>query len=89
MRLRIYVSGLVQGVGFRAYVQRAAESYGLRGWVRNLPDGRVEVLVEGDEEILCYFVKDLWKGPRLSDVERLEIIKEEADEPLVGFRIRY
>jgi len=89
MRFRIFISGLVQGVGFRAYTQRIAESYGLSGWVRNLPDGRVEVLVEGDEEVLCHFVKDLWKGPRLSRVDKLEIIKEEVDEPLSGFDIRY
>lgn len=89
MRLRILVHGLVQGVGFRAYTRRVAESLGLLGWVRNLPDGRVEVLVEGDEEVLCQFVKELWKGPRLSRVERLDIIKEEKDEPISGFSIRY
>jgi len=89
VRLRIFVHGLVQGVGFRAYTRRVAESLGLLGWVRNLPDGRVEVLVEGDEEVLCQFVKELWKGPRLSRVERLDIIKEEKDEPISGFSIRY
>lgn len=89
MRFRIFVSGLVQGVGFRAYTQRVAESYGLSGWVRNLPDGRVEILVEGDEEVLCNFVKDVWRGPRLSRVDKLEIIKEEPDEPLFGFSVRY
>ncbi len=89
MRFRIFISGLVQGVGFRAYIQKTAESYGLVGWVRNLIDGRVEVLVEGDEEVLCYFIKDLWKGPRLSRVDKLEIIKEEPDEPLYDFHIKY
>ena len=89
MRFRIFVSGLVQGVGFRAYTRRVAESLGLSGWVRNLPDGRVEILAEGEEEILCHFVKEVWKGPRLSRVDKLEIIKEEEDEPLFGFDIRY
>ncbi|NPA41486.1 MAG: acylphosphatase [Aquificae bacterium] len=89
MRLRIFVSGVVQGVGFRAYTQRVAESYGLSGWVRNLPDGRVEILAEGDEEVLCHFVKEVWKGPRLARVDKLEIIKEESDEPLRGFDIKY
>ncbi len=89
MRLRIFISGRVQGVGFRAYTQRVAQSYGLSGWVRNLPDGRVEALVEGDEEVLCHFVKDLWTGPPLSRVDKLELIKEESDEPLIGFDIRY
>ncbi len=89
MRLRIFVSGVVQGVGFRAFTHRLAESYGLRGWVRNLPDGRVEVLAEGDEEVLFHFVKDLWKGPRLSRVDKVELLREESDEPLLDFRIRY
>ncbi len=89
MRLRIYLSGVVQGVGFRAYTQRVAESYGLSGWVRNLPDGRVEVLVEGDEEVIFHFLKDLWKGPRLSRVDRMELIREAPDDPLHGFDIRY
>jgi acylphosphatase len=89
MRLRVFLSGVVQGVGFRAYTQRVADSYGLSGWVRNLPDGRVEVLVEGDEEVLFHFIKDLWKGPRLSRVDRMEILREASDEPLRGFNIRY
>ncbi len=89
MRFRIFLSGLVQGVGFRAFTQRVAESYGLRGWVRNLPDGRVEVLVEGDEEVISHFVKDLWRGPRLSRVDKIEMVREEEDEPLHGFDIRY
>jgi len=89
MRLRILVSGIVQGVGFRAFTQRLAESYGLRGWVRNLPDGRVEVLAEGDEEVLFHFVRDLWRGPRLAEVRKIELLREESDEPLLDFRIRY
>lgn len=89
MKLRIYVYGLVQGVGFRSYTKRVAESYGLNGWVRNLPDGRVEILVEGDEELLCYFIKDVLKGPPASRVDKIEVIKETSDEPLYGFDIRY
>ncbi len=89
MRFRILVYGIVQGVGFRAYTQRVARSYGLNGWVRNLPDGRVEILVEGDEELLCYFIRDVWRGPRASRVDKLEIIKEEEGESLRGFDIKY
>ncbi len=89
MRFRIFLSGVVQGVGFRYFTKRTADSYGLSGWVRNLPDGRVEVLVEGDEEVLCHFVKDLWRGPPSARVDKMELIREEADEPLRGFDIRY
>ncbi len=89
MRFRIYISGVVQGVGFRAFTKRLADSYGLSGWVRNISDGRVEALVEGDEEVLCHFVKDLWKGSPASRVDKLEILKEASDEALSGFDIRY
>ena len=89
MRLNIFVEGLVQGVGFRAYTKRIADSYGLRGWVRNLPDGRVEILVEGDDEVLGYFIRDILKGPPAARVERVEIIKEVQDEPIYTFDIRY
>ncbi len=89
MRMRLFVSGVVQGVGFRAYTKRVADSYGISGWVRNLPDGRVEILAEGDEEVLCHFIKEVWRGPRLSEVEKIEIHKEEPDEPLHSFDIRY
>jgi len=89
MRLNIFVEGLVQGVGFRAYTKRIADSYGLRGWVRNLPDGRVEILVEGDDEVLGYFIRDILKGPPAARVERVEIIKEAPDEPIYTFDIRY
>ena len=89
MRFRLFLYGVVQGVGFRAYTKRKADSYGLCGWVRNLPDGRVEILVEGDLEVLCYFMKDLWDGPALSDVRKIEMYKEELDEPLSGFDIKY
>ncbi|HID40819.1 MAG TPA: acylphosphatase [Aquifex aeolicus] len=89
MRLRIFVEGLVQGVGFRAYTKRIADSYGLNGWVRNLPDGRVEILVEGDDELIGYFIKDILKGPPAARVDKAEIIKEYSDEPVYGFDIKY
>ncbi len=89
MRFRLLITGVVQGVGFRAFTKRIAQSYGLDGWVRNLPDGRVEAVVEGDQEVIAHFVKDLWKGPPLSRVDKIEMIREEPDEPLRGFDIRY
>ncbi len=89
MRLHIFVEGLVQGVGFRAYTKRIADGYGLNGWVRNLPDGRVEILVEGDEELVCHFIKDILKGPPAARVDKVEIVKEYSDEPVHTFDIRY
>lgn len=79
MRVRYLVSGLVQGVGFRMFVYRRASSSGLRGYCRNLPDGRVEVVAEGDEPELSTLEADLRRGPRLasvSSVEKAEILDE-------------
>ena len=66
------VSGKVQGVGFRAFTQALARRLGLKGWVRNLHDGRVEILVSGDEQTLSEFAKQLTKGPPYAKVEKLQ-----------------
>ena len=61
--IRITVTGLVQGVGFRYFARRAAQTLGVSGWVRNRPDGSLEVLAEGDEEALHALVRKLREGP--------------------------
>ncbi len=61
-RIHILVSGLVQGVFFRAYTRKTAEKYGLTGWVRNLSDGRVEIVAEGPEESLLELLEWSKKG---------------------------
>lgn len=66
------VSGKVQGVGFRAFVQGIARQYGLSGWVRNLSSGQVEVLVCGLKESLHAFQRDLKRGPLRARVTGLE-----------------
>ena len=58
-RVHIYYSGSVQGVGFRYSVQRIAEGLNLRGWVRNLDDGSVEISAEGDEGVLNNFIAQI------------------------------
>lgn len=73
---RWLVAGRVQGVGFRAFVVRCARSRGLRGWVRNLPDGRVEVAGEGEPAELDALEEDLRQGPRGSRVGELERFEE-------------
>lgn len=62
------ISGRVQGVFFRAETREQALLYGLTGWVRNLPDGRVEVMASGDEENLAQLSKWLKTGPDLAHV---------------------
>jgi acylphosphatase len=67
------VSGRVQGVYYRATAARRARELGLHGYARNLPDGRVEVLVCGDDEPLSAFVKWLWIGSSASKVTAVEV----------------
>lgn len=62
-RLHIYYSGSVQGVGFRFTAERVALALGLTGWVKNLNDGRVEVVCEGDEAALIDFINKIKNGP--------------------------
>lgn len=78
MTTRFLVSGLVQGVGFRWFVARHARTLGLVGYARNLPDGRVEVVVSGPEESLPALEQLLRAGPANAQVERVERSAEPA-----------
>jgi len=66
--LHAFVSGRVQGVGYRAFTKRVAKRLGLKGFVRNLPDGRVEIYAEGEEEKLKELLENLWAGPYFAEV---------------------
>jgi acylphosphatase len=79
---RFLVSGLVQGVGFRWFVARHARSLGLVGYARNLPDGRVEVVVSGPEESLPALEQLLRAGPAHAQVEQVERSVEAAPVPV-------
>ena len=86
-RLRIY--GRVQGVGFRAFVDREARLAGCGGWVRNRTDGTVEAVVWGDDETVDALLKRIEAGPRWGRVDRVEItIESGAGERPAGFEIR-
>jgi|SRR5579884_1495447 acylphosphatase len=86
-RLRAVVHGLVQGVGFRYFVLDRARAAGLRGWVRNRPDGSVECLAEGPRQALEVLVDDLRRGPRPARVTEVELDWETARGDLPGFRV--
>jgi len=88
-RVHLYISGLVQGVFFRANTKERAISLGLTGWVRNLPDGRVEVVAEGEEEKLKELVKWCHKGPPAARVKMVEVSWEEYHGEFEDFQIRY
>jgi acylphosphatase len=70
---RIIVHGMVQGVGFRYFVRRAGRRLDLTGNVCNLPDGTVEIVVEGSLELLEEFIGTVRKGPPAAQVERVDI----------------
>jgi acylphosphatase len=84
----LVISGRVQGVGFRASTAEEAERLGLVGWVRNLPDGRVEAAVEGERAQAEAFVAWCRVGPRLAHVEQVEVTWEKARGNFAGFDIR-
>jgi acylphosphatase len=69
---RYFIRGRVQGVGFRYFAQRAAAELGVKGYTRNLDDGRVEVYAVGTPEQLSELAGLLWKGPRFADVRGVE-----------------
>ncbi len=76
-RIHFFVEGKVQGVGFRYQTQRKALQVGLVGWVRNVEDGRVEVLVEGSSQATADFLEWCKKGPPSAAVTGLDIKKSE------------
>ena len=85
---RFFVSGRVQGVGFRHFVREAAQVENLRGWVANRPDGGVEVLAEGDRDALLRFERHLRRGPSGARVEDVAVHDEAPADRRPGFEIR-
>lgn len=89
VRLHIYVSGRVQGVFYRSNTRRRALELGLTGWVRNLPDGRVEAVVEGEEDQVDRLVQWCRRGPRSAVVTGLEVERETPTGEFEAFRVRF
>jgi acylphosphatase len=81
---RAFVSGRVQGVGYRAFARSTAQELGLNGHARNLPDGRVEVLACGASDAIDTLIEHLRQGPRWSSVSGVEVQPAECTGP--GFR---
>lgn len=75
---RYFINGIVQGVGYRFFVEKIARSLGIKGYVKNLFDGRVEVFAEADEKALNELEAKLRVGPPASDVSNVEIIEEQV-----------
>ena len=86
--VRAFVSGRVQGVGFRYATMERARDLGLTGWVRNLPDGRVEAFVQGEPARVAALLAFLAEGPRWAAVERVDRHDAEPDPALDHFGLR-
>lgn len=87
-RVKILVSGRVQGVYFRVFTQNKAKHFNIKGSVRNLPDGRVEIVAEAEHPAIEKFIKWCHKGPITARVDQVDICDLEADEELIGFQIK-
>ena len=82
-----YVSGRVQGVWYRGFVRDQALQANVAGWAKNLPDGRVEVLLCGAQSDIDTVVDSLHQGPPLSRVDQVDVQAIDPDEPVAGFSI--
>lgn len=88
IQFHLLISGQVQGVGYRISARNVAEGLGLTGWVRNVADGRVEIMAEGDIELLEQLATWAKQGPRYAKVHDVEIKQLSAAGEFAGFFIR-
>ena len=84
----IYISGRVQGVGFRAFTRSQAAVLDIKGWVKNLTDGRVEAVIEGEKNKVNQMINKLKKGPSFARVDNFEV-KDQKPENFDDFQIRF
>jgi acylphosphatase len=84
----VFVSGHVQGVSFRYYTSRQANAWGVTGWVRNLPDGRVEAVFEGAEEHVRHMVDWCRQGPSGAYVVNVEVAHDPYTGEFHSFRVK-
>jgi acylphosphatase len=89
VRALAIVVGRVQGVFFRMETQRAAEHYGVNGWVRNKRDGTVESLMEGSRTAVDALIEWCKKGPPHANVERVDVVWDTPGGEFESFEIRY
>jgi acylphosphatase len=88
VRAHLLITGIVQGVGYRWSCRRAAQGIGVTGWVRNLDDGRVEVVAQGTRQQVEQLIKWCYRGPEEARVSDIAVAYEEAAETFQDFGIR-
>lgn len=88
-RVHVFYAGRVQGVGFRMTVEETAQALGVVGWVKNLRDGRVELIAEAEELQLNRFLEALRTGPMKNFIQRIDVTWGHASDTFDEFEIRY
>jgi len=88
-RIHVFISGRVQGVFFREYTKKKAKELGVKGWVKNLKDGRVEAVFEGEDKAVEEIVKWCWEGSPYARVENVETTEEDYSDEFGNFEIRW
>ncbi len=88
-RIEVIVEGVVQGVGFRYFTKRVARAFGIKGYVKNLPDGRVYIVAEGDTNVLEKFLASIRRGPSLAIVKNIIVSEKEPTGEFEDFTILY
>jgi acylphosphatase len=89
VKARIIVQGFVQGVGYRFFVVQQAQLHHMRGYVRNLSSGHVEVVAEGEEGILKDFIKRLTIGPSSAHITTVDVTWFEKEDGFTDFTVTY
>ncbi|HLC86899.1 MAG TPA: acylphosphatase [Candidatus Nanoarchaeia archaeon] len=84
--VRLYIEGTVQGIFFRSFIKENAERYNVKGFCRNLEDGRVEIFLEGDDKDVDKMIELCQKGPKHAMIRKIQI-KQEKFQNLKGFKI--
>lgn len=89
VRAHVYISGRVQGVFFRSSAEEKALELGIKGWVRNLRDGRVEAVLEGEKEKVEEMLRWCHEGPQYARVTNVEVKWEEYEGEFKSFGVAY
>ncbi len=84
--VRLYINGIVQGVFFRMFIKENAERYNVKGFVRNLDDGRIEIFLEGDADNVNKMIELCKKGPKHAQIKNVEI-KPERFQDFKTFKV--
>ncbi|MGD0211403.1 MAG: acylphosphatase [Desulfomonilia bacterium] len=87
--LHLIIRGRVQGVWFRASTQEVANQLGIKGWVRNTPDGAVEAHIQGEDSSVEKMISWCYQGPQGARVDHIDISRVNPDEEYTAFNIRY